>query len=107
MDKEYLAQFKQQAEIMKALAHPTRLFIIHQLYNQKLCVGEITQSVGVDISTISKHLSILRNVGIIDFEKQGKSAQYYLKTPCVLNFFTCMRDIQKSNINETTRGIVE
>ena len=100
MQKREMKQYNQQAKILKALAHPTRLFIVHELTNRELCVNEITDMVGVDISTISKHLSLLRDVGIIGFEKRGKSVYYSLKTPCVLNFFQCIMEVQKTNFKE-------
>jgi len=100
MQKKERDQYYQQSKILKALAHPTRLFIVHTLSDRELCVNDITEMVGVDISTISKHLSILRDVGIISFEKRGKSVFYSLKTPCVLNFFQCIMEVQKTNFKE-------
>jgi ArsR family transcriptional regulator len=85
---------------MKALAHPTRLYIVNELSKGKLCVCEMTEMVGADGSTISKHLSLLKNAGIVDFEKRGTSMYYSLKMPCVLNFFTCIGDVLKKRAEE-------
>lgn len=98
MNKNQLQKYQSQARIMKTLAHHTRLFIVNELAKSALCVNEITEMVGVDISTISRHLSLLKNAGIVADDKKGKSVYYSLKTPCVLKFFDCLQELQKSNI---------
>jgi DNA-binding transcriptional ArsR family regulator len=98
MDKTELTRFEAQAQIMKALSHPTRLFIVHELAKAEKCVCELTEMVGADTSTISKHLSIMKNAGIVDFEKRGTSIYYSLKMRCVLNFFTCVNEVLKKNV---------
>ena len=84
-----LKGYEARARIMKALAHPTRLFIVDRLAEQEYCVNELTDMVGCDMSTMSKHLSILRNAGIVADEKRGACIYYTLRCPCILNFFTC------------------
>ncbi len=78
---------------MKALAHPSRLFIVDELSRGERCVCELTEMIGADISTVSKHLSVLKNVGIVENEKRGLQVFYRLRTPCVLNFFRCLESI--------------
>jgi DNA-binding transcriptional ArsR family regulator len=95
MDKSDLARFEAQAQIMKALSHPTRLFIVHELAKTEKCVCELTEMVGADTSTISKHLSIMKNAGIVGFEKRGTSIYYSLKMKCVMNFFSCVNEVLK------------
>ncbi|MBD3315896.1 MAG: metalloregulator ArsR/SmtB family transcription factor [Chitinivibrionales bacterium] len=80
---------------MKALAHPTRVCIAHELSKRERCVYELTEVVGADTSTISKHLSIMKNAGIIDSEKRGTSIYYSLKMTSVLNFFLCANEVLK------------
>ncbi|MBN1756120.1 winged helix-turn-helix transcriptional regulator [bacterium] len=93
MEKERFKLLEERAKIFKALAHPTRLLIVEELSQRKQCVCEITDKVGADISTVSKHLSILRNSGIIDDEKHGTMMIYNLRMPCVLNFFECIEKV--------------
>ena len=84
------ARFKAQAEVFKALAHPTRLFIVDELSRQEQCVYDLTEKIGVEMSTVSRHLSQLRYAGIVDFEKRGAQVFYRLKMPCVMSFFECL-----------------
>jgi ArsR family transcriptional regulator len=100
MEKSEIVRFQAQAQIMKALAHPTRLFIAHQLEHGEKCVCELTEMVGADTSTISKHLSIMKNAGIVEYEKRGTSMYYSLKMKCVLNFFTCVNEVLKKNVED-------
>jgi ArsR family transcriptional regulator len=83
---------QQRAQFFKALAHPTRLFIIEQVANEPKCVCDLTEMVGVDISTISKHLSLLKKEGIVIEQKRGKNVFYSLACPCVLNLFDCVEN---------------
>ena len=64
------------------------------------CVQELTEMIGADISTVSKHLSVLKNVNVVSDEKRGIQVFYTLKMPCAVNFFTCVEDILYTNISE-------
>ena len=103
MDSKTKSKFDARAKIMKALAHPTRLFIVDQLSKRETCVCELTEMVGSDMSTISKHLSVLKNAGIIDDEKRGLQVFYRLKFKCVLNFFGCIESMMESSLKEQQR----
>jgi ArsR family transcriptional regulator len=88
------AGYKAQARIMKALAHPSRLFIVDELSRGERCVCELTDMVGVEMPTISRHLSQLKSAGIVDDEKRGAQVFYRLRTPCVMNFFKCVSEVR-------------
>ena len=91
MDPKTLARYEARARIIKAMAHPTRLFLVDELAKGEKCVCELTELVGADISTVSKHLSLLKNAGIVQDDKRGLMVFYKLRTPCVLKLFSCMR----------------
>ena len=75
-----------RAAIFKALGHPTRLYICERLREAPHCVCELTELVGADTSTISKHLTILRNVGLVRSEKSGTTVYYSLACSCLKQF---------------------
>ena len=79
MDRKTLTQLKMQTRFIKSLAHPTRLFILKELLRNKRCVSELTDIIGSTLPTISRHLSILRNAGLIEDEKHGTYVSYALK----------------------------
>ena len=62
----------------KALAEPNRIRILKMLEIRPLCVCEITDVLQLATSTVSKHLSILRDAGFISDQKEGKWVDYYL-----------------------------
>ena len=101
MDPTTQARFEARAKIVKAMAHPTRLFIVDQLGDAKeKCVCELTEMIGADMSTVSKHLSVLKSAGIIHDEKRGSQVYYTLRVPCVLRFFECVESVMKCNAAE-------
>jgi DNA-binding transcriptional ArsR family regulator len=100
MFKSNETRYRIQAHILKALAHPTRLYIIEELSKGEQCVCVFKDKVGVDMSTISKHLTILKNAGIISDSKKGHNVYYSLKMPCVMNFFSCVQDVIRCGVNE-------
>ena len=71
---------KDKAKIFKALSDPNRLRILKMLQTKPLCVCEITAVLGLATSTVSKHLSILREAGFIFEEKEGKWVNYAINT---------------------------
>ena len=87
--------YKARAGVFKALAHPTRLFFIEQLAMGEQCVCELTAMVGIKTSTVSRHLSVLKNAGIVTDEKRGLNVFYRLKMPCVLSFLSCVDNAVK------------
>jgi ArsR family transcriptional regulator len=97
MDRRTQARLEARADIIKAMAHPTRLLIVEQLAREEKCVCELTAMIGSDMSTVSKHLSILKNAGIVDDEKRGTQVWYSLRCPCVLGFLSCVESVIKTN----------
>jgi len=85
--------YEAKVNIIKAMAHPSRLFIIEKLKNGEQCVNDLTDMIGVDVSTVSKHLSVLKNAGIVTNEKRGNCNYYSLLTPCILDFIGCIEDV--------------
>lgn len=100
MDRKTRARFEARAHIIKAMAHPSRLFMVEELARGERCVCELTELVGADISTVSRHLSILKGAGIVRDEKRGNQVYYSLRTPCVLRFFDCIGAVVKSLAEE-------
>ena len=84
------------AHMMKALAHPTRLFIVDELNKRERNVSELTDMVGSDISTVSRHLAILKQAGIIAATRNNNQMIYRLLCPCVLDMYTCVMNITDS-----------
>ncbi len=102
MNKNDKLIYEAKAKILKALAHPTRLWMTEQLADGERCVCEFVNAIDADFSTISKHLTVLKQAGIIEDDKRGKQVFYSLKVPCVLNFMNCVEEVIKSNAKSQT-----
>jgi len=105
LDERRRARCETRAAVLKALAHPTRLFVIEELANKSYCVQELTEMVGQDVSTVSKHLSILKNAGLVTIEKKGKKVFYSLRMRCALNFLDCVEAVLKEQAQDRMNAI--
>jgi len=101
MDAKTHGRLEMLAQVIKAMAHPTRLFIVEELSRGERCVCELTDMVGADVSTVSKHLTVLKNAGIVGTAKRGANVFYQLRMPCVLNFFGCVENVIKARAEES------
>ncbi len=81
---------RKRAIVLKAMGHPSRLAVLEALAGGERCVGELQAIVGSDFSTVSRHLSLLKNAGILADRRQGAQVFYSLRVPCVLNFLACV-----------------
>lgn len=98
MDTQTQARMEARARILKALAHPSRLFIIETLAQRERPVAELAEMVGADMSTVSKHLSLLKGVGLLADRKAGNQVFYRLAAPCALDFFSCLESVLQTQV---------
>ncbi|UCG37833.1 MAG: winged helix-turn-helix transcriptional regulator [bacterium] len=84
-------RYGQWSQVFKALAHPARLYMVEELSSGERCVCELTAMLDLDTSTVSKHLSVLRNAGVVADEKRGLMVYYSLRMSCVAGFLSCVR----------------
>lgn len=89
--------YEEMAETFKALAHSTRLMILAKLQEKEHCVCELQEIIGFDMSTISRHLAVLRNAGIIAGRKVNNQVFYQLQYPCVLDTLRCIIDLSQDD----------
>ena len=76
--------------VLKAIAHPSRLLITEALMEGEQCVQDLREMVGDDLSTVSKHLSILRSAGVLVSQKRGQNVFYALACDCFGDFLQCV-----------------
>ncbi len=90
-------RFAKHARMLKVLAHESRLMIVDRLNHSGECsVGDLRELVGSDLSTVSKHLALLRAHGIVEDRREGSTVYYRLLTPCVCNVFPCVTKVLQS-----------
>ena len=96
MKTKNITDYKQQVLVAKALAHPSRMLVLDALQDREMCVSELTTLVGSDQSTVSKHISILKNAGLVDSRKSGLNVFYQLTCPCIQKFFDCLEQVSQN-----------
>ena len=88
--------FTKRAALLKALAHPERMRITHILSEKSpLCVCEIQEKMGINISTLSRHLERLKKAGIVSDKRDGRNIYYTLRFTCLERFLTCIDSLEK------------
>ena len=104
MDATTQAKYEARAKILKAMAHPARLLILDELSkNGERCVCELTEMIGSDMSTVSRHLAQLKHAGLLEDEKRGQMVFYRLRVKCVMDFFDCIESVIKCNLESQRR----
>ena len=101
MDAKRFAKYEARAKIIKALAHPARLLVVDELaQHHERCVCELTELIGSDMSTVSRHLAQLRNAGVIESEKRGQMVFYRLRVKCLQSLFSCIESVAKCQVDD-------
>ncbi len=92
-----------QAEVLKTLANPRRLEIIHRLAQGPCEVGRLAEEIGASQPNISQHLSVLRAAGIVDAERDGREVRYRLADPDVIVACNIMRGVLQRRLTRLAR----
>ncbi len=105
MDEGRKTYLEAKSRVLKALGHPTRLLIAEELGRGERCVCEFVEMAGVDYSTVSRHLNVLKQAGLVEDEKRGKQVFYRLRVPCVLSFMECLEQVIRTGAEERMKMI--
>lgn len=88
-----------RTQVAKALANPLRLKIIDQLdSDEEKCVCELVESLGCDQPSVSKHLAVLKNAGLVVFRQEGTKMFYRIRTRCIKDFLACIDRVIRQDI---------
>ncbi len=82
-----------QAEVLKTLASPRRLEILHRLSEGPREVGRLATELGLSQPNVSQHLSVLRSAGMVEAERDGREVRYRLSDPDVMVACRLMRQV--------------
>ena len=100
MDAAARKLYEMKAGIIVALGHPIRLAIIDVLKEGEQCVCDIAEHIGAQRSNVSRHLAVMLKAGIVNHRKEGLKMIYSLRTPCVLNFLSCVSDVLREQMEQ-------
>lgn len=81
------------SELLRAAAHPQRLAILDLLgHHERLCNREIQEILGMEQAILSQHLTLMRDKGLLEFEKEGKFTYWQLRRPEFLKIVHCLEN---------------
>lgn len=92
-----------QAEVLKVLASPRRLEILHALAAGPREVGRLASELGVSQPNISQHLAVMRASGVVEAEREGREVRYRLADPDVIRACNVMRDVLSRRLTRLAR----
>jgi ArsR family transcriptional regulator len=91
--KSRVTVFDMQAELCLAMGHSVRLQIVHLLRDEPKRVSSIAEELNISQATISRHLAVLRNVGILSTQRQGTDIIYQIVNPKITDICEAMRTV--------------
>ena len=101
MNRAEKTKYETRAKVLKALAHPARLKLVDVLSeHDEVCVCDLTEAIGSDMSTVSRHLAQLKNAGIVESQKQGQMVFYRLRVKCLTSLFNCIESVVKCQVDD-------
>lgn len=95
--------YQAKAEFFKTLGHPTRIRVLELLSQREHAVGELLPQVGVEATSLSQQLAVLRRAGLVTSRKEGSTVLYALTSPQVAELLAVARRI----LTEVLSGQVE
>ena len=102
MDADEKKLYRMKADVLAAAGHPIRLAVIDFLKDGEQCVCDIAEHVEGRRSNVSRHLAVLLKAGIVEQRKEGLRMMYSLKTPCILNFMSCVEGVLRQRARDAT-----
>jgi len=106
MDQATRKLYELKAEVFRAVGHPIRLTVIDFLKDGEQCVCDIARHVGAERSNVSRHLAVMLKAGVLECRKDGLRVIYSLKTPCIVNFLSCVSSVLREQL-ESTNAILK
>ena len=105
MTKEEQNRSQAVSSVFKALGHPSRVYIVEKLKEAEHCVCELSELIGVDMSTVSRHLSILKKAGIVTDRKEGTTVYYSLVCDCLTQMLSGVENIIRMQLKSQTAAL--
>jgi ArsR family transcriptional regulator len=85
--------YRLQAEVLKTLANPRRLEIVHLLADGPREVGRLAEEMGISQPNVSQHLAVMRSAGVVEAEREGREVRYRLSDPEIICACETMRGV--------------
>ena len=94
---------KIKADLLKGLAHPVRLQIIEHLKAGEASVGKLVQELGVEQSNLSRHLAILRDLGVLETRQEKTSVYYAIHEQDIFKILRPMAELLRKKLKKSEK----
>ena len=101
MDTKTEQRYEETAKLLRVLGHPMRLAMVETLREKPWCVCELAAHLGLNKSAASKHLSLLKSVGVIEMDREGTRVNCTLVMPCVFDMMRCAYHVDAPTFQDT------
>ena len=95
--------FKIKADFLRSLAHPVRLQIIEHLKDKEVSVGRLVQELGVEQSSLSRHLAILRDLGVLEARQDRASVFYTLQDHDIFEVLRPIAELLRKKLKKSQK----
>ena len=95
--------FKIKSDFLKALAHPTRLQVIEYLKGGEASVGKLVQALGVEQSSLSRHLATLRNLGVLEARQEKTNVYYNLQDHDIFKVLKPIAELLRKKLRKSEK----
>ena len=85
--------YRLQADVLRALSNPRRLEIVHLLAEGPCEVGKLADELGISQPNVSQHLAVMRSIGIVEAQRDGREVRYQLADPEIVSACETMRGV--------------
>ena len=85
--------YRLQVEVLKTLANARRLEIIHLLADGPREVSRLAEEMGISQPNVSQHLALMRTVGVVEADRDGREVRYRLSDPAIIVACEMMRGV--------------
>ncbi len=96
-----------KAELFRALGHPTRIRILELLVERERPVSELLAATGVEASSLSQHLAVVRHTGLATSVRQGSAVVYRVSGPRVADFLQAARVLLADTLGRTAQALAD
>ncbi len=98
--------YELHAELCKALSHPVRLMVVNALRDSESSVSRLAETIGVPVPSLSQHLAVMRQRGIVLTRRRGNEVHYRIANPKMLTAFDSLREALREQLL-ATQGLAE
>ena len=97
------AVFKIKSDFLKALAHPARLQIIEYLKDGEASVGKLVHVLGVEQSSLSRHLAVLRELGLLESRQERTTVYYKLRDDDIFKILRPVAEVLRKKLRRSEK----